>query len=252
MTRSPMPFEEAWCSSSTSPSRTRTDASRVLSDDLLRRLVAGREIRVRHARHRRVAETLPSSRPGTALSGELRVQVIVEVPLEHAVLDQHLALAGIAFVVDVDGAAAAGNSAVVDDGDELAGHIFPELSGEERRAFADEVGLEPVPDGFVEEDSAPSWRQPHRPRSRGRRHRAERRHGLPRRLTPDLLRGKILEEAEVDPAAAAVEAGAALALLSEGDALHGEPAEVLPILGEMAQSVGDEDLARRGDVGARD
>src|SRR5258705_8222374 len=45
----------------------------------------------------------------------------------------------------------------------------------------------------------------------------------------------------IDAAAAAVEAGAPLALLSEGHALDGKPAEVLPVLRQVAERVGDED-----------
>src|SRR3954466_2092100 len=94
------------------------DAAIDLADDLLGRLVSGREIRVGHARQRRVAEALAAPRAGAALPGELRVQVIVEIALEHAVLDQHFPLARVAFVVDVDGAAPSRDGAVVDHGDE--------------------------------------------------------------------------------------------------------------------------------------
>jgi len=95
----------------------------------------------------------------------------------------------------------------------------------------------------VEEDPAPARREHHRLRPGGRRDRAERRHGLPRRLAADLLGREVLEEAEIDPAAAAVEAGAPLAVLAEGDALDGEPAEILAILCEVSERIGDQDLA---------
>src|SRR5205085_12346473 len=112
--------------------------------------------------------------------------------------------------------------------DGLARHRFSEIAGEERGPLADEIGLQPVSHRFVEEDSAPPWREHHRLRARGGRDGAERGHRLPRGLAAHLLGREILEEAEVDAAASAVEAGAPLAVLAEGDALDREAAEILP------------------------
>src|SRR5438874_3754639 len=103
-------------------------------------------------------EALAPARAGAALAGELRVEVIVQVAAQNSLFDQDLALAQVALVVDVDRAAAAGDGAVVDDGDQLAGDFFAQLAGEKRGAFADEVGLQSVPDRFVQEDSAPARR----------------------------------------------------------------------------------------------
>ena len=55
---------------------------------------------------------------------QLGVEAVVHVALEHAVLDEHLALAGVALVVDVDGAAAVGHRAVVDDRHLVARHLL--------------------------------------------------------------------------------------------------------------------------------
>src|SRR5438132_893250 len=221
-------------------------------DDLLGRLIARREIGIGHARQRRVPEALPPAGAGAALAGELGVQVIIEVTLEHPVLDQDLALAGVALVVDVDRPAASRDGAVVDHRDELARHLFAELAGEERGPLADEIGLQAVSHRFVEEDAAPPWREHNRLRARGRWHGAERGHRLPRGLAAHLLGREILEEAEVDAAASAVEAGAPFAVLAEGDALDREAAEILPVFGEVTERIGDEDLARLVRVAAGD
>ena len=119
------------------------------TDDLLGRLIARREIGVGHARQRRVPEALPPAGAGAALARELGVQVIVEVALEHSVLDQDLPLAGVAFVVDVDRPAASRDGAVVDHRDQLARHLLAELAGEERSPLADEIGLQAVSYGFA-------------------------------------------------------------------------------------------------------
>src|SRR5207249_1987600 len=114
------------------------------------------------------AEALAPAGAGGPLPGQLRVQVIVEVPFQHALLDQHLALARVALVVDVERAAAAGHGAVVDDGDELGGDLLAQLAGEERGPLADEVRLEAVSDRLVEQDPAPARSEDHRLRT-GRR-----------------------------------------------------------------------------------
>src|SRR5205085_3522693 len=182
-----------------------------LADDLFGRLIAGCEVGVGHARQRRVPEALAAARTGRSLPRQLGVEVIVEVALENSLFDQDLALAGIPLVVHVDGAASAGHGAVVDHGDQLTGYFLAQLAGEERGPLADEVGLQAMPHRFVEKDSAPPRRQHHRLRTGGSIDGTERRDGLARRLAADLLGREILEKAEVDAAAAAVEAGASLA-----------------------------------------
>src|SRR5204863_8317386 len=123
-------------------------------DDLLRGLIAGREIGVGHARQRRMAEALPAARSGRSLPGEAGIEMIVEIALENAFLDQHLALAGISFVVDVDRSAAARDGSVVDHSHQLAGHFLAQLSRAERRALAAEVRFTPVPYRPLPETSA--------------------------------------------------------------------------------------------------
>src|SRR5438067_1541056 len=146
MTRSPTPLDAACCNSSTSPSRTRTDESRVRSayasassaPALLASFASCSQTSSRFMRR----SLPPSGR--RSLPRQLGVEVIVEVALENSLFDQDLALAGIPLVVHVDGAASAGHRAIVDHGDQLAGYFLAQLAGEERGALADEVGLEAV------------------------------------------------------------------------------------------------------------
>src|SRR5205814_2181926 len=143
---------------------------------------------------------------------------IVEVALQHALLDQHLPLGRVALVVDVERAAAAGHRAVVDHRDELGGALLAQLDGEERGPLADEVGLEAVPDRLVEQDAAPARSEHNGLRTGGSGDGPEGGDRLARGLAADLGGREILVEAEVDPAPAAVEAGAPLTAFAERDA----------------------------------
>ena len=57
------------------------------------------------------------------------------------------------LVVDGQRAPLVAHRAVVDEGDERAGHLFADPAGEDRDRFGDVVGLEPVPAGLVEQHS---------------------------------------------------------------------------------------------------
>jgi hypothetical protein len=58
------------------------------------------------------------------------VQRVLDVAAQDAVLDQHVALAGVAFVVDVERAAAVGDGAVVQHRDALGRHALADLAAE--------------------------------------------------------------------------------------------------------------------------
>src|SRR3546814_3123169 len=61
---------------------------------------------------------------------QARVQRVLHVAAQDAVFDQHVALRGIAFVVDVQRTAAVGQRAVVDDGNALGGDRSEEHTSE--------------------------------------------------------------------------------------------------------------------------
>ena len=83
-------------------------------------------------------------------------ELVGEIALEDAVLDEDGLLGGVALVVEVDGAAAVGHAAVVDDGDLLAGDLLADEAGEGGGLLAVEVGFEAVADGFVKQDAGPA------------------------------------------------------------------------------------------------
>ena len=82
--------------------------------------VAGQHEGVGHARHRHVREALAAAVAGGRHAHEARVEAVLQVAAQDAVLDQHGAAGRRALVVDVERAAAVGDRAVVDHGDRAA------------------------------------------------------------------------------------------------------------------------------------
>src|SRR5436853_307379 len=72
---------------------------------------------------------------------EARVHRVLDVAAQDAVFDQHVALRGVAFVVDVERAAPVGQRAVVEHGHAARGHALPDAARERARALAVEVAL---------------------------------------------------------------------------------------------------------------
>src|SRR5262249_51239331 len=126
------------------------------SNDLARILVAGEHVGVRHARHGDVRERFAPPVTGRGDTHEARIQRVLHVPGENAVLDQYVALRGVAFVVDVQRAAAAVQSAVIYDRDARCGDALTDATGKGRAALAVEVALETVPDGLVQQHARPA------------------------------------------------------------------------------------------------
>ncbi len=87
---------------------------------------------------------------------QARVHRILDVTLQDAVLDQHVALAGVAFVVDIERTAAVGDGAVVEHGHALGRDAFADAARKRARALAVEVAFQPVADGFVQQDAGPA------------------------------------------------------------------------------------------------
>ncbi len=62
---------------------------------------AGPHVRVRHARHRHVRERFATAVARGLHAHEARVQLVLQIADEHAVLDERRALRRRAFVIDV-------------------------------------------------------------------------------------------------------------------------------------------------------
>ena len=72
------------------------------SHDLLWILVAGQHVGVGHARHRYMGITLAPSVSGRLDTGQARVHGVLDVGFQNAIFDQHVALADVAFIIDVE------------------------------------------------------------------------------------------------------------------------------------------------------
>ena len=133
-----------------------------------------------------------------------RAHEVPHVVGEHAVLDEHVALRGRAFVVDRVRAPLARVRAVVDQRDERRRDQLADAAAEHRRVLVDEVGLEPVAARLVEQHAAGAALRARPAASRaaraGRRSIVTR---AARRDARDLLGVDLVEELEAERAARA-------------------------------------------------
>ena len=125
-------------------------------DDFFRRMLAGQHVGVGHARHRGRREALAPAVARRLHAHQARVELVLQVAAQDAVLDQRGALGGRAFVVDVERAAACRERAVVDDGDALGGDLLSDAAAECRSALAIEVAFETMAHGFVQQHAGPA------------------------------------------------------------------------------------------------
>ena len=89
------------------------------------------------------------------------VHCVLDVALEDAVLDQHIALAGAALVIDVERTAAIGQRAVVQHGDSLGRHALADAAAEGAGALAVEVAFQAMAHGFVQQHAGPAGAKHH-------------------------------------------------------------------------------------------
>src|SRR5208283_5539618 len=82
-------------------------------DDIFGRVLARKHVGVGHARHRNVLIALTTAIAGVRNAHQTRRQLVGEIPLQDAILDEHGVLGLVAFVVDVERAPASGHGAVV-------------------------------------------------------------------------------------------------------------------------------------------
>ena len=109
------------------------------------------------------------------------VHTILDVTFEDAVFDQHVALAGVAFIIDIERAAPVGQGAVVQYRDAFGRHALADAATEGAGALAVEIAFQAVADGLVQQDAGPAraehhshlarWRWPGHQVGQGRLHR---------------------------------------------------------------------------------
>ena len=126
------------------------------ANDVFGIVLSGEHVGVGHARHGDVLVAFAASVAGVGHAHEPSGELVAQIAFEDSVLDQDGLLRGLAFVIDVERAAAPGHGAVIDDRASFAGYALADQSGEGGSFLAVEVGFEAVTDGFVQKDSGPS------------------------------------------------------------------------------------------------
>ncbi len=172
-------------------------------------------VRVGHPRHGHVRIALAPAIAGDAHAHQSRIQPVLQVASQDAVLDEDVAPRGLALVIHGERPAAFGEGAVVDDGDAFRAHLLADAVRKGRRPLAVEIALESVADGLVQEDARPARSQHHRHGSRRGGARLEVHQRLPHRGIGHLAEALVGEMSVAEsPAAAAV------ALLAPAVLLH--------------------------------
>src|SRR5690606_18935837 len=169
-----------------------------------------------------------------------RVERVLHVADEHAVLDQGRAIGRRAFVVDVERTAAPVKRAVVDDGHARRGHALADAAGVGRGALAVEVAFQAMADRFVQEYAGPARAEHHGHRAGRRVHRFQVHQCLAQRFARELFRLAAGEQLVVAVASAtAGETGFAAPVLFD-DHLHVDPHQRTHVGGEHAVAARDE------------
>ena len=180
------------------------EAARHGADDIGRIALARQHERVGHARHGDVFVALAPAAAGGGCFRDAAGKLVLQIAAQNAVFDQNVALGLVAFVVHVERAAAAADSAVVDHRTERTRHLLADASAESRNAFAIEVGFETVADGFVQQHAGPAGTEHHDLFAGRRFHGIELHDRLARGFAGEVFRGAfLLEKFEFVTAAAA-------------------------------------------------
>ena len=203
----------------------RVETARDRLQNFARVVLPGEHERVGHPRHRRVGVRLAPTVARGRLAHQARVEPILHVAAQDAVLDQDVPAGRRAFVVDVEGAAPIRDRAVIDHRDQLGGDLLSQAAGECRDALAVEIAFEPVADSLVQQDARPagSEHDGHRPRRRVDRRELQR--GLTRGLGGEALPPVRLEVEVERHATAAAEAADLAPAAVLGDRRDVEPGQ---------------------------
>ncbi len=169
------------------------------------------------------------------------VELVLQIALEDALLDQRGSARRRAFVIDVDRTAARRDGAVVDHGAKLGGDLFADAVAERRGLLAVKVAFEAMADGFVQQYSRPARAEHHVHGSRRRVFGAQVQHRLAHRFAGvALIIAAVDKEAELHPPAAAEAADLAVAVFFD-DAGDVEARQRLDIADHHALRRRDED-----------
>ena len=219
-------------------------------DDVVGVGLAGQQVGVGHPDHRERLVGLPpavAARLPALLAGP---EEIPHVVVEDAALDERVVPGGMALVVDGQGAPAPVEGAVVDQRHERGGDLGADPAPEDRGVPVDEVGLEAVAAGLVEEDAAGALAEHHRQLP------ARRRPGVEHPQRPlggragHLLGVELVEQLEADGVAGALEAGLEAAVAQRRAADH-EPGADPVVFHQQPVGVGDQHPLAGVGVGGR-
>ena len=145
-------------------------------------MVAGAHVGIGHARHGQVRERFAAAVAGRGHAHQPRIEGVLHVADQDAVLDQGGALAGRAFVIDVQRATATIQGAVINDGYPRRGHALANAPGVDTGALAVEVAFQAMADRLVQQHAGPAWPQHHRHHPGRGRDRLQVHQGLAQRL----------------------------------------------------------------------
>ena len=87
---------------------------------------------------------------------QARIQSILQIAHEDAVLDQNRALRRIAFIIHLQRSAPVGNRAIVYYRNTLGCYPFPDAAGKSGAAFTVEITFQSVAYGLMQQDTRPA------------------------------------------------------------------------------------------------
>src|SRR5690606_24282294 len=132
------------------------------ADDLLRIALPGQHVGVGHARHRQVRVGLAATVTGGRHAHQAGVELVLDIALEDAVLDQHGAVGAAALVIHAERAAPPRQAAVVACGAQLGGALLPYPAAVGGAARAVDGTLGAAADGLVQQSPGPARADDHR------------------------------------------------------------------------------------------
>ncbi len=92
---------------------------------------------------------------------QARIHGVLHIAFENTVLDQHIALAGVALVVHIERAPAVRQGAVIQHGDPFCRHALTDATGKCAGPLAVEVALQAVANGFMQQNTGPAGAEHH-------------------------------------------------------------------------------------------
>src|SRR5690606_21981270 len=188
-------------------------------DDLLRIALPGQHVGIGHARHGQMGIGLAAAVTGRRHAHQARVQLVLDVTLENAVLDQRGAVGLVTLVIDGQRTAAARQGTVVDDGAQAGCYFLAHPAAVGRAALAVEVTFQAMAHRLMQQHTGPTRTHHHRHAARRRRNGVEVYRGLAYRLA-GVGHGPFLslEEAVVGTPAAAETAPFPASVVLDDDA----------------------------------